>query len=59
MCGSAEEIVQESDVVVVSHRDEGFKRALAGLKGGQTLIDLVRIADGNVWPGCEYYGICW
>jgi len=59
MCGSAEEIVQESDVVVVSHRDEGFKRALAGLKAGQTLIDLVRIADGNVWPGCEYYGICW
>ena len=59
MCGSAKELVEQSDVVVVSHRDEIFRQALDFLKSGQVLIDLVRIADRNRWNGCEYYGICW
>lgn len=59
MCGSAKELVEQSDVVVVSHRDETFKQALGLLKSGQVLIDLVRIVDGKQLNGCEYYGLCW
>lgn len=59
MCGTAKELVEQSDVIVVNHRDESFKEALKHLKSGQVVIDLVRIADRNRWDGCEYYGICW
>ena len=59
MCGSARELVEQSDVIVISHKDETFAPALDFLKSGQVVLDLVRIADRNRWNGCEYYGICW
>jgi len=59
MCDDARDLVESSDVIVVSHRDASFKQALSHVKTGQVIIDLVRIADRNVWNGCEYYGICW
>ncbi len=59
MCSTAAELVESSEVVVVSHRDEGFRQSLQNLKTGQVLMDLVRIVDRNMWNGCEYYGICW
>jgi GDP-mannose 6-dehydrogenase len=59
MCDSARELVEQSDVVVVSHQDEAFLRAFEFLKSGQVLLDLVRISDRKHWNGCEYYGICW
>lgn len=59
MCATAKELVEQSEVVVVNHRDESFKEALKYVKPGQVIIDLVRIADRNRWEGAEYYGICW
>jgi GDP-mannose 6-dehydrogenase len=59
MCQSAQELIEKSDVVVVSHRDESFKQGLKQLRSGQVLIDLVRIAERSELNGCEYYGICW
>lgn len=59
MCGSARELVEQSDVIVISHKDETFAPTLDFLKSGQVVLDLVRIADRNRWNGCEYYGICW
>lgn len=59
MCATGRELVEESDVIVVNHRDEAFKQALDHAKPGQVIIDLVRIADESKWDGCEYYGMCW
>ena len=59
MCATANEVVEQSEVIIVNHRDEMFRQALQHLKPGQVVIDLVRIADHNLWDGCEYYGICW
>jgi GDP-mannose 6-dehydrogenase len=59
MCDSAKELVEQSDIIVVSHQDETFAQALDFLKSGQVILDLVRISDRKHWNGCEYYGICW
>jgi GDP-mannose 6-dehydrogenase len=59
MCGDLREVVEQSKVIVISHRDEAFKQALDHLQSGQVIIDLVRIADANHVNGPEYFGICW
>lgn len=59
MCTTARELIEQSDIIVLSHKDESFRQALGLLKSGQVLIDLVRIVDGKQLSGCEYYGICW
>jgi GDP-mannose 6-dehydrogenase len=59
MCATASELVEESEVIVVNHRDEAFKEALKQVKPGQVIIDLVRIVEQSTWDGCEYYGVCW
>jgi len=59
MCGSADEVVDKSDVVVVAHRDLKLLPALNGVKAGRVIVDVARIADRAQWNGSEYYGICW
>lgn len=59
MCSSARDLVEQSDVIVISHKEESFRQALEFLTPGKLVIDLVRIVDSNQWNGCEYYGICW
>jgi GDP-mannose 6-dehydrogenase len=59
MCESAEELVRQSEVIVVNHRDDEFQAALADLKPGAAIVDLVRIMEPGHLPGREYYGICW
>ncbi len=59
MCGTAQELVERSEVIVVTHRDESFRQALRQTRRGQVVIDLVRIAEPGQLDGCEYYGICW
>jgi len=60
LCASAKELVQASDVVVVSQSSEEFRNVLVEeLRDRHVLIDLVRIfEDGSQVPG-EYYGLCW
>jgi GDP-mannose 6-dehydrogenase len=57
---SAEELVRDSDVVVVSTSSGRFKEVLAQSKRpDQVVIDLVRITDQQGVPNGKYYGICW
>ena len=59
MRGSVEEVVEDSDVIVIGNKAEEFRAvesALAG--GGKTVIDLVRLFDGRT-SGGGYDGICW
>ena len=56
---SADEVVHESEVVVVGNASESWN-ALPHLLGpGQIVIDLVGIRDGIGKPQSLYEGICW
>lgn len=59
MRASAEELVADSDVVVVSNSSAQFRDVLAQMaRPDQVVVDLVRIIEGSEVKG-KYYGICW
>jgi GDP-mannose 6-dehydrogenase len=59
MRSSAEELVRDSDVVVVSNAGEKFGSILAqSNRPEQVVIDLVRIVEDHEVKG-QYYGISW
>ncbi len=57
---SLDEVLRESEVVVVTNRNPEFARVLTSLGSDQILIDLVHLPDGSS-PSCEYryVGISW
>ncbi|HWQ14630.1 MAG TPA: UDP-glucose/GDP-mannose dehydrogenase family protein [Roseiflexaceae bacterium] len=59
MVDSLEDILAESEVIVIGNRAPEFQRILPELRAGQTVIDLVRIADDGRVSGGPYQGICW
>jgi GDP-mannose 6-dehydrogenase len=59
MATSMEELLADSDVLVVGNRDEGFRDALVSANSTQTIVDLVRIMEGTPSQAGGYYGICW
>jgi GDP-mannose 6-dehydrogenase len=59
MSGSMEEVVNSSDVIVVSHDlQDGGKELFSLLNPDQLVIDLVKIASSKSLPAA-YVGICW
>jgi GDP-mannose 6-dehydrogenase len=58
LVGDIDEVLSSCDVVVIGNRDPEFEAVSARLKPGQTLVDLVRIADRSGGEG-HYDGICW
>jgi len=59
MRSSAEELVRDADVVIVSNASEEFGKALAtASRPNQTVVDLVRVTQDHEVKG-QYYGICW
>jgi GDP-mannose 6-dehydrogenase len=60
MRSSADQLVRDSDVVVVSNASEKFRETLTLMtRPDQIVVDLVRIVDGSDTLKSEYYGICW
>jgi GDP-mannose 6-dehydrogenase len=59
MHSSAEELVRDSDVVVVSNASEKFREALIATRPDQIVVDLVRIIEDREALKSQYYGICW
>lgn len=57
MCGSIDELMQESDVVVVSNRSPEFAPAVERARAGQIIVDLVRTMKAS--SNGNYYGWCW
>jgi len=56
---SIREVIENSDIVIVSKKTELFKKEIAHIKNDAFVIDLVRI-DNNFDKGYSYYeGICW
>jgi GDP-mannose 6-dehydrogenase len=57
---SAEELVQDSDVVVVSTSSGRFREVLEkSQRPNQVIVDLIRIIDKAGAPNGNYHGICW
>jgi GDP-mannose 6-dehydrogenase len=59
MCSSVEQLVEQSEVVVMTNSGKGFRHAPDRMRQEQTLIDLVGIAKGNGDLKAGYEGICW
>lgn len=58
MVNSVDEVLGHADVLVVGNNSPEFRGVPQRLTHQQTIVDLVRIADGPT-NGERYHGICW
>jgi GDP-mannose 6-dehydrogenase len=58
MCGSAAEVVAQSDLIVVGNRAEEFSDVVESIPANKIIVDLVRVKKGKR-SGNNYYGIAW
>jgi GDP-mannose 6-dehydrogenase len=59
MCDSVEEVVSESEVIVIGNRAPEFRQALQHVRRDQVIVDLVRILTDDDQLDARYEGICW
>lgn len=61
LCSSPEELVSQSDVLVVASKDKTYSHLLQNMNGNgnKSVIDLVRLFTPEHLPKANYYGICW
>ena len=59
LCHTIEEVVDESEVIVVGNQAVEFADALSRCREGQIVIDLVRLPMDGSRLKAEYRGICW
>jgi GDP-mannose 6-dehydrogenase len=57
--GRIEEVIAESEVLVVAKKGACFEKSVAGLNHGSVVIDLVRIFSDRSKRPANYEGICW
>ena len=58
MRATVDEVLVNSEVIVIGNKTEGFHEIESRLRRDQTVIDLVRLFEGRVTGG-TYQGICW
>jgi len=59
LCPTVDEVLRESDVIVVSKPQKQFKEALEPYMGKKSIFDLVRIISNRSGVPDNYDGICW
>ena len=59
MAADTDELIANSDVIVVGNHDETFREVLQSANSKQAIVDLVRIVDAPPAHAGSYYGICW
>jgi len=59
LCDSVDDVIDQSEVLVVGNRAPEFPQALARCRAGQIVIDLVRLPIYGALLAAEYRGICW
>ncbi len=59
VCSSIDDVLQQSDVVVVSKYQDEFKAALEPYLGNKKIFDLVRLIANPSLISDHYDGICW
>jgi GDP-mannose 6-dehydrogenase len=59
MGSSIEEIIAESEVIVIGNKDPQFAESIQDIGENQKIIDLVRISETLDGYGENYEGLCW
>ena len=59
MCARIDEVLQESDVIVVAKQQDEIEEALKPCFGKKLIFDLVRVISGRCGQPENYDGICW
>jgi GDP-mannose 6-dehydrogenase len=59
MTDSLDDVLAQSDVIVIGNRDDEFNRVLREARSNQEIIDLVRISPSLDGVPERYRGICW
>jgi GDP-mannose 6-dehydrogenase len=59
LCGSVDEVLDDSDVIVVGNAGPEFGDALTRCRPDQTILDLVRVPFDRDQVSADYRGICW
>jgi GDP-mannose 6-dehydrogenase len=59
MCATREEVLRDSEVIVISKHDEGLPQALEPYLGEKFIFDLVRFTPSSRDGLAHYDGICW
>ncbi len=59
MCASLDEVLEDSEVIVIGNKSEEYAQILDKVREGQTIIDLVRIVSDVSQIKGDYQGICW
>lgn len=59
LCDSIDEVLDESEVIVVGNAGPEFGEALTRCREDQTIIDLVRVPFNPADVKADYRGICW
>lgn len=58
MVDSMQEVIDHAEVLVVGNGDPAFRRVPEMMRGGQELVDFVRVMDEPSQPG-RYDGVAW
>ncbi len=59
MVPSPKEVIQSSDVIVVSKNSPQIQEAIANHSDSKLIIDLIRLPPESVKASSNYQGICW
>ncbi len=59
MCSSMQEVLAESEVMIIGNKSPEFAQALGQLRPDQVVIDLVRISKEISLLDEKYIGVCW
>ncbi len=59
LCETIDEVVDNSDVIVVGSTAPEFSEALKNTRQDQTIVDLVRVKTDRAEIPAKYEGICW
>ena len=59
LCETVDEVLEESDVIVVGNAAPEFSDAITRCRPEQTVIDLVRLPVDRAAVAAKYEGICW
>jgi GDP-mannose 6-dehydrogenase len=59
LCESADEVIDQSDVVVIGNAGEEFGEAMTRCRSDQRILDLVRVPVDRARIAAKYEGICW
>lgn len=59
LCDTIDEVLADSDVLVIGNKSSEFAQALEATKPEQIVIDLVRLPIDAARVAADYRGICW